>query len=112
MYPELANELGGMVIAYSPQSGGITLVDPDGDLSDEMFAHVLSGDLLQGQNIKTILRRRLPVWDAAATAFGKRGDYELSKLFAQGFNEIEMNGSITDTTYGRLWKSMRSRGLV
>lgn len=104
--------LGGMVIAYSAQIGGITLIDPDGDLSVAMLVHIVTGDLQQQQNFKTINRRRVPTWRQASVSLGKQGFGQLSRLFAQAENEVDSLGVVSDSIAGKIWKTVREMGLV
>lgn len=111
-WPEAADLLAGYVIAYAPNSGGMTLIDPDGDQPLHHLTHILLGDLQKQQQIKTINRRRLPSWSAAAQNAFNAGDFDLARLFSQSEDQIKRIGFVEDQTINAIFQVADSRGLL
>ena len=106
----LAREMfGGLVVAYAPNTGGLTLVDPNGEMALPHQLHMLAGDVSIQQKAKTTLRRRLPTWKAAAFAAMSAGDFDLGRLLSQIENEIDTNGVASDTLIARYLTEMAAR---
>lgn len=103
---------GGYVVAYAPNLGGMTLLDPSGELSLVHQLHMLSGDLQRQQSIKTMNRRRLSYWRAAADNAFKTGDAGLARLLNQIENQIDTSGLVTDSLVAEYMKALASRGVA
>lgn len=111
-WPEIADQLGGYVIAYSPNQGGMLLVDPTGEQPLDHLTQMLMGDLQKQQGIKTINRRRLPTWKTAGDAASALGDNEMARLFWQAEGEINKTGFVSDSVIGDIFKAARVRDLL
>lgn len=109
-WPDVRAELGGLVIAYAPNEGGMILMDWSGEMPLEHQVHFLVGDAQRQQQHKTENRRRLPAWEAAGNSAVMMNDRELSQLFFSGKNEVERTGFISDLTHQRLMQALASRG--
>lgn len=112
LFPEYQEALQGFVIAYAPSEGGMSLVDPTGDIPLHLLTHLLLGDLQKQQAMKTMNRRRLSMWRAAGDSATFGGDGELSRLFHQAENEINLQGFVSDSVTGSLFKVAATRGLI
>ncbi len=104
--------LGGMVVAYSPSDGGMTLIQPDGERPLTHMLHVLRGDLHKAQSCMTMNRRREATWYACGCKCVAQGDADLAKLFFQAQGEIHANGFVSETTSRDLFVGLRTRGLL
>lgn len=111
LFPEYGAALGGFVIAYAPSQGGMSLVDPTGEIPLHHLVHILLGDMQKQQAAKTINRRRQPTWRTAGDSATVNGDVELARLFYQAENEIATTGFVSDSVVGSCFKVARSRGL-
>jgi hypothetical protein len=111
-WPEIADMLGGYVIAYAPNQGGMSLIDPTGDMPLDHLTHILLGDLQKQQGIKTINRRRLPTWKTAGESAAAQGDNEMARLFWQAEGEINKAGFVSDSVIGDIFKAARVRDLL
>lgn len=108
----MQDELTGMVIAYAPIKGGMTLIDPgDGSTLDlNHYVHLLAGDLTRQQQHKTENRGRLAMWKALTTAAFSAGYQQLATLSAQAETQIKQNGTVTDSTHDDFMKELRVLG--
>jgi hypothetical protein len=111
-WPAAAEALAGYVIAYSPSIGGMTLIDPKGDLTLDHLTHILLGDLQKQKATKTINKRRLPSWKAAGDNAAAGGDLDMARLFWQAENEIKQTGFVSDQVIGQIFSTADSRGLL
>lgn len=102
----------GFVAAYSPNAGGLTLVDESGDMPPHMALHMLQGDLSQQQKSKTVWRRRLPYWAAAAKQAALNGDSELSRVLWRIHDKIQETGFTPDDLIGEYADALVKRGLA
>lgn len=105
-----ASLFGGFVVAYAPNLGGMTLIDPTGELGLDHQLHMLSGDLQRQQATKTINRRRISYWRAAAENLMKAGDYDLARLLSHIENEINGTGFVSDSLVADYMKALSTRG--
>lgn len=101
----------GYVVAYAPNLGGMTLVDPSGELALDHQLHILNGDLQRQQTVKTTNRRRLSYWRAAAENAMKTSDYELARLLSHVENEIDASGFVSDNLVADYMKALTARGV-
>lgn len=86
----------GFVVSYAPNLGGMTLLDPTGDISFPHLLHMLAGDLNRQQATKTINRRRLSYWNSAGhSALGSQ-EPDLARVMFQIEHEIESTGVASD----------------
>lgn len=108
----VAEALGGFVITYAPNQGGMLLIDPSGDMPFQHLAHMLFGDLQKQQNIKTINRRRQPDWKKAGNAAMNSGDGEMAQLFWVAADQIDRTGFVSDSTLANIFKTAHVRGLL
>ena len=107
----MQDELAGMVIAYAPIKGGMTLIDPsDGSNLDlHHYVHLLAGDLTRQQQHRTENRgvwrcgRRLPPLFSA-------GYQRLAKLSAQAEDQIKQNGEVSESTTEEFMKELALLG--
>jgi hypothetical protein len=107
-----ARELfGGYMIAYAPNSGGMVLIDPSGEMALHHHLHFLAGDVQMQQKAKTVMRRRISDWKAAALSAMSSGDYDLGRLLSQAENEIDRSGFISDTLVVLYLKALTARGV-
>jgi hypothetical protein len=106
------NRLGGYVICYKPNVGGMVLIDPDQPLEDVHVIHVLVGDLQNQQRIKTINRRRLADWRQAGQSFASGGDMDMARLFWKAEEQVDTSGFVDDPTVDKIFKQLRARELV
>jgi hypothetical protein len=112
-WPTGAELLAGYVIAYAPNKGGMTLIDPtSGDVPLAHMAHVLAGDIQKQKSVQTIHRRRQPTWAAAAAAAFSGGDIDLGRALDRGHDEIVKSGMLTDQTANLIYRLLDSRGLL
>jgi hypothetical protein len=111
-HPGASEFLGGFVIAYAPTLGGISLVDPTGEIPLSHIVHQLAGDMHQQKSIKTINRRRLPMWHAAGESAMANDDRELARLFHQAEHDIKSTGFVSDVVLGDLFKALSARSLL
>jgi hypothetical protein len=111
-WPAAADLLAGYVIAYSPNAGGMTLIDPTGDDPLHHLTHILLGDLQKQKGMKTTNRRRLPMWEAAADNALANGDTELGRLLDRAAQEIKKTGFVEDQTVNGIYSVADSRGLL
>lgn len=109
-WPEVAEALGGYVVSYAPNKGGLSLVDPTGELPLEHLVHILVGDIQKQQGIKTTNRRRLPTWKALGSSAFNAGDQELSRLAFQAEQDIDSTGFVGESLVVALHKVVASRG--
>ena len=109
-WPDIRADLGGLIIAYAPEEGGMILIDWSGDMPLEHQVHFLIGDAQRQQQHKTENRRRIPTWEAAGNAAVMMNDPELAQLFFAGKNEVERSGFITDLTSRKLFQAIAARG--
>jgi hypothetical protein len=109
--PTAAALLAGFVVAYSPNVGGITLLDPTGEMPLPHLLHMLSGDMQRQQAEKTVMRRRVPSWGAAAKSALAGGDHDLGLLLGQMQNEIASSGFVSDSLVAEYIKALRKRGI-
>lgn len=101
----------GYVINYAPNFGGITLTDPDGEMTMEHSLHMLAGDLLRQQNAKTIMRRRVQVWNAAGHLALKTGETDIGRVTFQIEREIESSGFVSESLVVEFLRLIRKLGI-
>lgn len=108
----MQDELAGMVIAYAPIKGGMTLIDPsDGSNLDlHHYVHLLAGDLTRQQQHRTENRGRLAMWSALTTAAFSAGYQRLAKLSAQAEDQIKQNGEVSESTTEEFMKELALLG--
>lgn len=94
--PYAASICGGYVIAYAPNIGGMTLLDPSGNLSFKHLLHMLAGDLSQQQKAKTVNRRRVNDWNALGHQALNSMQPDLGRIAFQIEREIEATGFVSD----------------
>ncbi|MGH8872583.1 MAG: hypothetical protein ACRDWS_11460 [Acidimicrobiia bacterium] len=114
-FPEeygIQDTLGGYVVAYAPNTGGMTLLGEGVDIDGRMYVHVLTGDLQKQQAMKTMNRRRLPMWRKVGEAFAANGDIEMSRLFFQAEDQIEREGAVDDPTVAKIFSTLVAHGIV
>jgi len=107
-----ASLLGGFVVAYAPNLGGMTLIDPTGEVTLDHQLHMLSGDLQRQQATKTINRRRIAYWKAAGECAMRAGDFKLGRLLSQVENEVNATGFVSDNLVAEYMAALGARGLV
>ncbi len=105
-------QLGGYVIAYAPSDGGMCLLGEGVELDARMFVHLITGDLQKQQAMKTMMRRRLPMWKKVVQAFADTGQWGLAKALAKGENEVETAGMVSDHVVGEVFKAAREIGVI
>lgn len=106
---EAREELGGYVISYAPNFGGLTLLDPTGEMPLDSLLHMLSGDIQRQQVTKTVNRRRLNSWRAAAQNAMRSGDFDLGAVLNKIENEIERTGFASDSLVDDFLKVLSAR---
>lgn len=107
-------DLGGMVIAYAPIRGGMTLIDPsDGsNLELEHYVHLLRGDVTRQQQHKTENRGRLAMWQALTTASFVAGYQNLARICAQAESQIKETGFVSDGIHDSFMKELKLLGFM
>lgn len=108
--PVAAELFAGYVVAYAPNLGGMTLLDPNGEMRLDHLLHLLHGDMQRQQAEKTVIRRRIPSWEAASRSAIKSGDIDLGLLLSQMQNEISSNGFVSDSLVAEFLKLVHQRG--
>jgi hypothetical protein len=63
------------------------------------------------QKAKTVMRRRLSDWKAAALSAMSSGDFDLGRLLSQAENEIDRSGFVSDTLVVLYLKALAARGI-
>ncbi len=112
-YPDwVVAQLGGYVIAYAPSDGGMCLLGEGVDIDARMFVHLITGDLQKQQAMKTMMRRRLPMYKKVVQAFADAGQWGLAKALAKGENEVETAGMVSDHVVGEVFKAAREIGVI
>jgi hypothetical protein len=112
-YPAwVVSALGGFVIAYSPNTGGLALIGEGVEIDAREFIHILTGDLQAQQRVKQVNRRRLPTWNRVARAYADGGDIGMAMLLAKGENEIATTGMVSDQIVGEVYKTARTLGYL
>ena len=102
----------GLVISYAPNTGGLILIDPTGEMALPHQLHMLAGDMQEQQKAKTIMRRRISAWRTAALSAMSGGDFELGRLLSQAENEIDSTGFVSDTIVVLLLKMFAAKGVA
>jgi hypothetical protein len=103
---------GGFVICYSPSDGGMVLIDPDGSMSMWAMIKLINGDMRTQHACQTMMRRRLPTWNAFGRQLAQQGDVDGSRLAFQAEGELDQHGIVTETTWIALAKHLLARGLL
>lgn len=109
--PTAQGLFGGYVISYAPNSGGMVLIDPSGEMALNHQLHFLAGDVQMQQKSKTVMRRRISNFRAAGRSAMSGGDYDLVRILSQAENEIDRSGFISDTLVVELLKAFADRGI-
>lgn len=104
------SSLSGFRVSYAPSQGGMTLIDPEGELPLDHMYHVLAGDLQRQQSARTTNLRRIPTWKEVGQRAAAAGDMDLARLWWQGENEIETTGFVSGTVSGKIMQALAARG--
>jgi hypothetical protein len=108
--PELAEAFAGFVVAYSPVQGGMTLIDPTGDLPLDHGLHVCLGDVRAQQQSKTQNQRRLPTWKQMGAQAMSQHEPDIARVCWQIEGEISSTGFASNTSVAEFMKLCRLRG--
>lgn len=103
-FPLASSLLAGMVVAYAPSIGGMTLLDPSGEPSLDHLLHMLAGDMQAQQKHKTVNRRRVTYWDSGSKGAITHGHMELGLLMGQIKHEIDTTGFASDSLVADFFK--------
>jgi len=95
--PSAADICAGFQVTYSPNLGGMVLVDPTGEMSIEASLHILKGDLQRQQVTKTVNRRRVSNWNAVGHQALSSGLPDLARIAFQIEREIDSSGVCSDS---------------
>lgn len=107
----MQQELAGMVIAYAPIKGGMTLIDPSGGSLDlHHYIHLLAGDLARQQQHRTENRGRLAMWKALTNDAFTAGYQGLARISAQAEAQIKQNGEVSEATTEEFMKELAVLG--
>lgn len=91
---EVAERLGGYMIRYSPNIGGLTLVGALGEMDVRHLAMTLLGDLEMQQRALTAIRRRTSGWKTLSEKAFIDGKVDLARCCAQIEREIDTRGYV------------------
>jgi len=110
-WPEVEAILGGYMVVYAPNSGGMTLVGSHGEMKQEHLLHMLGGDMARQQQAKTTNRRRVAGWKTGANQACQAGQIELGLLMGQIQNQIDATGFATDSLVAEFYKELGKLGI-
>lgn len=102
----------GFVVSYAPNLGGMTLLDPSGEMALDHMLHMLSGDIQVQQKAKTTNRRRVSYWNAAGHQAFNSDEHELGRVAFQIEREIDATGMASDSLVAEFLRLISDRGFA